>query len=262
MPSKSQIEKLTQMAQYGTGPEADTARRRLQKLGYNVTSKTETSQALVPYTGGGTVSTIVDGAAKVAEASPIPWMKVIGAGVDLVKQNWDWIGPNVKKGASWLWNKITGKFSKPETKKLIGPNPNIKLIDKPASKGVIVAPNNSSAVVIRPNPNPSSSSIALPATVSTDIVSLPSAVVAPGQGVIVSQSLSPAETTITEQASEYPNSFANLLVRNPSRSYEGTLPFRSSLFTSARRRMGSNAGVFDSFISPGRYRARRSVRIY
>lgn len=272
MPSKSQIQKLTQMAQYGTGPEADTARRRLRKLGYDVSSKTEPSQALVPYKPQeSAVSTIVDGAAKVAEASPIPWMKVIGAGVDLVKQNWDWIGPNVKKGASWLWNKVVGKFTKPKNPIVTPPGGTKPLpglikesIDwklnggKDVPKSVVVRP--SSNVVI--SPSQSSSGIALPATVSTDIVSLPSAVVAPGQGVIVSQSLSPAETTITEQASEYPNSFANLLVHNPNRSYEGTLPLRSSLFTSARRRMGSNAGVFDSFISPGRYHTRRSVRIY
>lgn len=242
MPSKSQIEKLTQMAQYGTGPEAATARRRLQKLGYNVTSKKETSQALVPYNGGGAVSTVVDGAATAAMASPIPWMKVIGAGVDLVKNNWDWIGPGIKKGASWLWNKVVGKFTKPK-------------------KDVIVTPRLPG--IIKPLPKPIKDAIDAKIKAETkDIVVLPSSVVAPGQGVVVAQSLSPAETMVTEQASVYPNSLANLLVRNPNRSYEGSLPIQSSLFTSARRRMGSNAGVFDSFISPGRYRARRSVRIY
>ena len=242
MPSKSQIEKLTQMAQYGTGPEAATARRRLQKLGYNVTSKKETSQALVPYNGGGAVSTVVDGAAPAALASPIPWMKVLGAGVDLVKNNWDWIGPGIKKGASWLWNKVVGKFTKPK-------------------KDVIVNPRLPGA--LKPLPKPIQDAINEKIKdVPKDIVVLPSSVVAPGQGVVVAQSLSPAETMVTEQASVYPNSLANLLVRNPNRSYEGSLPIQSSLFTSARRRMGSNAGVFDSFISPGRYRARNSVRIY
>lgn len=242
MPSKSKIEKLTQMAQYGTGPEAATARRRLQKLGYNVTSKKETSQALVPYSGGGAVSTVVDGAATAAMASPIPWMKILGAGVDLVKNNWDWIGPGIKKGASWLWNKVVGKFTKPK-------------------KDVIVNPRLPGGVL--PLPKPIKDAIdAKIKDVPKDIVVLPSSVVAPGQGVVVAQSLSPAETMVTEQASVYPNSLANLLVRNPNRSYEGSLPLQSSLFTSARRRMGSNAGVFDSFISPGRYRARRSVRIY
>ena len=242
MPSKSQIEKLTHMAQYGTGPEAATARRRLQKLGYNVTSKKETSQALVPYNGGGAVSTVVDGAATAAMASPIPWMKVLGAGVDLVKNNWDWIGPGIKKGASWLWNKVVGKFTKPK-------------------KDVIVNPRLPGA--LKPLPKPIQDAINEKIKdVPKDIVVLPSSVVAPGQGVVVAQSLSPAETMVTEQASVYPNSLANLLVRNPNRSYEGSLPIQSSLFTSARRRMGSNAGVFDSFISPGRYRARNSVRIY
>lgn len=246
MPSKSKIEKLTQMAQYGTGPEAATARRRLQKLGYNVTSKKETSQALVPYSGGGAVSTVVDGAATAAMASPIPWMKILGAGVDLVKNNWDWIGPGIKKGASWLWNKVVGKFTKPK-------------------KDVIVNPRLPG--IIKPLPKPIKDAIdakikAETKDVPKDIVVLPSSVVAPGQGVVVAQSLSPAETMVTEQASVYPNSLANLLVRNPNRSYEGSLPMQSSLFTSARRRMGSNAGIFDSFISPGRYRARRSVRIY
>lgn len=242
MPSKSKIEKLTQMAQYGTGPEAATARRRLQKLGYNVTSKKETSQALVPYSGGGAVSTVVDGAATAAMASPIPWMKILGAGVDLVKNNWDWIGPGIKKGASWLWNKVVGKFTKPK-------------------KDVIVNPRLPG--IIKPLPKPIKDAIdAKIKDVPKDIVVLPSSVVAPGQGVVVAQSLSPAETMVTEQASVYPNSLANLLVRNPNRSYEGSLPMQSSLFTSARRRMGSNAGIFDSFISPGRYRARRSVRIY
>ncbi len=242
MPSKSQIEKLTQMAQYGTGPEAATARRRLQKLGYNVTSKKETSQALVPYSGGGAVSTVVDGAATAAMASPIPWMKVLGAGVDLVKNNWDWIGPGIKKGASWLWNKVVGKFTKPKQDVIV--NPRLPGALKPLPKPIQDAINKK----IKDVPK--------------DIVVLPSSVVAPGQGVVVAQSLSPAETMVTEQASVYPNSLANLLVRNPNRSYEGSLPLQSSLFTSARRRMGSNAGVFDSFISPGRYRARNSVRIY
>lgn len=242
MPSKSQIEKLTQMAQYGTGPEAATARRRLQKLGYNVTSKKETSQALVPYNGGGAVSTVVDGAATAAMASPIPWMKVIGAGVDLVKNNWDWIGPGIKKGASWLWNKVVGKFTKPKNDVIV--NPRLPGALKPLPKPIQDAIN------------------AKIKDVPKDVVVLPSSVVAPGQGVVVAQSLSPAETMVTEQASVYPNSLANLLVRNPNRSYEGSLPIHSSLFTSARRRMGSNAGVFDSFISPGRYRARNSVRIY
>ena len=109
------------MAQYGTGPEAATARRRLQKLGENVTSKKETSQALVPYSGGGAVSTVVDGAATAAMASPIPWMKILGAGVDLVKNNWDWIGPGIKKGASWLWNKVVGKFTKPKKDVIVNP---------------------------------------------------------------------------------------------------------------------------------------------
>ena len=242
MPSKSQIEKLTQMAQYGTGPEAATARRRLQKLGYNVTSKKETSQALVPYNGGGAVSTVVDGAATAAMASPIPWMKVLGAGVDLVKNNWDWIGPGIKKGASWLWNKVVGKFTKPKQDVIV--NPRLPGALKPLPKPIQDAINKK----IKDVPK--------------DIVVLPSSVVAPGQGVVVAQSLSPAETMVTEQASVYPNSLANLLVRNPNRSYEGSLPIQSSLFTSARRRMGSNAGVFDSFISPGRYRTRNSVRIY
>lgn len=242
MPSKSQIEKLTQMAQYGTGPEAATARRRLQKLGYNVTSKKETSQALVPYNGGGAVSTVVDGAATAAMASPIPWMKVLGAGVDLVKNNWDWIGPGIKKGASWLWNKVVGKFTKPKKDVIV--NPRLPGVVKPLPKPIKDAINEK----IKDVPK--------------DIVVLPSSVVAPGQGVVVAQSLSPAETMVTEQASVYPNSLANLLVRSPNRSYEGSLPLQSSLFTSARRRMGSNAGVFDSFISPGRYRARNSVRIY
>ena len=246
MPSKSKIEKLTQMAQYGTGPEAATARRRLQKLVYNVNSKKETSQALVPYSGGGAVSTVVDGAATAAMASPIPWMKILGAGVDLVKNNWDWIGPGIKKGASWLWNKVVGKFTKPK-------------------KDVIVNPRLPG--IIKPLPKPIKDAIdakikAETKDVPKDIVVLPSSVVAPGQGVVVAQSLSPAETMVTEQASVYPNSLANLLVRNPNRSYEGSLPLQSSLFTSARRRMGSNAGIFDSFISPGRYHARRSVRIY
>ena len=246
MPSKSQIEKLTQMAQYGTGPEAATARRRLQKLGYNVTSKKETSQALVPYNGGGAVSTVVDGAATAAMASPIPWMKILGAGVDLVKNNWDWIGPGIKKGASWLWNKVVGKFTKPK-------------------KDVIVNPRLPGGVLPLPKPIKDAIDAKIKAEtkdVPKDIVVLPSSVVAPGQGVVVAQSLSPAETMVTEQASVYPNSLANLLVRNPNRSYEGSLPLQSSLFTSARRRMGSNAGVFDSFISPGRYRTRNSVRIY
>lgn len=230
------------MAQYGTGPEAATARRRLQKLGYNVTSKKETSQALVPYNGGGAVSTVVDGAATAAMASPIPWMKVIGAGVDLVKNNWDWIGPGIKKGASWLWNKVVGKFTKPKKDVIV--NPRLPGVVKPLPKPIKDAINEK----IKDVPK--------------DIVVLPSSVVAPGQGVVVAQSLSPAETMVTEQASVYPNSLANLLVRSPNRSYEGSLPLQSSLFTSARRRMGSNAGVFDSFISPGRYRARNSVRIY
>ena len=230
------------MAQYGTGPEAATARRRLQKLGYNVTSKKETSQALVPYNGGGAVSTVVDGAATAAMASPIPWMKVIGAGVDLVKNNWDWIGPGIKKGASWLWNKVVGKFTKPKNDVIV--NPRLPGALKPLPKPIQDAIN------------------AKIKDVPKDVVVLPSSVVAPGQGVVVAQSLSPAETMVTEQASVYPNSLANLLVRNPNRSYEGSLPIHSSLFTSARRRMGSNAGVFDSFISPGRYRARNSVRIY
>ena len=225
MPSKSKIEKLTQMAQYGTGPEAATARRRLQKLGYNVTSKKETSQALVPYSGGGAVSTVVDGAATAAMASPIPWMKVIGAGVDLVKNNWDWIGPGIKKGASWLWNKVVGKFTKPK-------------------KDVIVNPRLPG--IIKPLPKPIKDAIdakikAETKDVPKDIVVLPSSVVAPGQGVVVAQSLSTAETMVTEQASVYPNSLANLLVRNPNRSYEGSLPMQSSLFTSARRRSGSIA---------------------
>ena len=230
------------MAQYGTGPEAATARRRLQKLGYNVTSKKETSQALVPYNGGGAVSTVVDGAATAAMASPIPWMKVLGAGVDLVKNNWDWIGPGIKKGASWLWNKVVGKFTKPKQDVIV--NPRLPGALKPLPKPIQDAINKK----IKDVPK--------------DIVVLPSSVVAPGQGVVVAQSLSPAETMVTEQASVYPNSLANLLVRNPNRSYEGSLPIQSSLFTSARRRMGSNAGVFDSFISPGRYRTRNSVRIY
>lgn len=247
MPSKSQIEKLTQMAQYGTGPEAATARRRLQKLGYNVTSKKETSQALVPYNGGGAVSTVVDGAATAAMASPIPWMKVLGAGVNLVKDNWNWIGPGLKKGASWLWDKVVGKFTKPKD-----------VIVKPKIKAITDAVVDGINGKITPGPKYAKGLIEGP----KDVVVLPSSVVAPGQGVVVTQSLSPAETIVTEQASEYPNSLANLLVRSPNRSYEGSLPLQSSLFTSARRRMGSNAGVFDSFISPGRYRARRSVRIY
>ena len=230
------------MAQYGTGPEAATARRRLQKLGYNVTSKKETSQALVPYNGGGAVSTVVDGAATAAMASPVPWMKILGAGVNLVKNNWDWIGPGIKKGASWLWDKVVGKFTKPK-------------------KDVIVNPRLPG--VLKPLPKPIQDAInAKIKDVPKDIVVLPSSVMEPGHGVVVTQSLSPAETMVTEQASVYPNSLANLLVRNPNRSYEGSLPMQSSLFTSARRRMGSNAGVFDSFISPGRYRARNSVRIY
>ena len=90
---------------------------------------------------------------------------------------------------------------------------------------------------------------------------LPPAVMPPGTSMVVEQSLTPQETMVVKQASMYPTMFSTAL-RSPNRSYESSLPLQSSLFTSARRRMGSNLGYFNNFVSPGRYRARRTSRIY
>ena len=90
---------------------------------------------------------------------------------------------------------------------------------------------------------------------------LPPAVMPPGTSMVVEQSLTPQETMVVKQASMYPTMFSTAL-RHPNRSYESSLPLQSSLFTSARRRMGSNLGYFNNFVSPGRYRARRTSRIY
>ena len=90
---------------------------------------------------------------------------------------------------------------------------------------------------------------------------LPPAVMPPGTSMVVEQSLTPQETMVVKQASMYPTMFSTAL-RRPDRSYESSLPLQSSLFTSARRRMGSNLGYFNNFVSPGRYRARRTSRIY
>ena len=87
------------------------------------------------------------------------------------------------------------------------------------------------------------------------------AVMPPGASMVVEQSLTPQETMVVKQASMYPTMFSTAL-RHPNRSYESSLPLQSSLFTSARRRMGSNLGYFNNFVSPGRYRARRTSRIY
>ena len=90
---------------------------------------------------------------------------------------------------------------------------------------------------------------------------LPPAVMPPGTSMVVEQSLTPQETMVVKQASMYPTMFSTALKR-PNRSYESSLPLQSSLFTSARRRMGSNLGYFNNFVSPGSYRARRTSRIY
>lgn len=90
---------------------------------------------------------------------------------------------------------------------------------------------------------------------------LPPAVMPPGTSMVVEQSLTPQETMVVKQASMYPTMFSTAL-RRPNRSYESSLPLQSSLFTSARRRMGSNLGYFNNFVSPGRYRARSTSRIY
>ena len=87
------------------------------------------------------------------------------------------------------------------------------------------------------------------------------AVMPPGASMVVEQSLTPQETMVVKQASMYPTMFSTAL-RHPNRSYESSLPLQSSLFTSARRRMGSNLGYFNNFVSPGRYRVRRTSRIY
>lgn len=90
---------------------------------------------------------------------------------------------------------------------------------------------------------------------------LPPAVMPPGTSMVVEQSLTPQETMVVKQASMYPTMFSTAL-RRPNRSYESSLPLQSSLFTSARRRMGSNLGYFNNFVSPGRYRVGRTSRIY
>lgn len=87
------------------------------------------------------------------------------------------------------------------------------------------------------------------------------AVMPPGTSMVVEQSLTPQETMVVKQASMYPTMFSTAAKR-PNRSYESSLPLQSSLFTSARRRMGSNVGYFNNFISPSRYRTRKTSRIY
>lgn len=216
MPLTARQKKLFDMMNRGaTEGERANAARILQKQGFD-------TMALVP--ASNTSNAVVaagNTAAGVAMAAPHPAIKVAGAVIGGILNNWDSIkdiGKTIYSGGKKAYNWIRSKFSKKN------PKPKVPALPAP-----------------------------------TEVLS--PAVMPPGGSMIVEQSLTPQETEIVKQASMYPTMYSTAMKR-PNRSYESSLPMQSSLFTSARRRMGSNLGYFNNFVSPGRYRTRRTSRIY
>lgn len=181
------------------------------------------TMALVPASpSNGALVSIGNAVSGAAMAAPHPAAKVAGAVISGIVNNWDTIKDIA--GTAYRGGKAAFNWirSKFSKKK---PKPKVPALPAPPSE------------VLSP------------------------AVMPPGTSMVVEQSLTPEETMVVKQASMYPAMFTTAMKR-PNRSYESSLPLQSSLFTSARRRMGSNLGFFNNFVSPGRYRTRRTSRIY
>lgn len=212
--NRSRADKMYDMARRGSEAERATALRWLRRHGYDAPAPPAPELNSQALVPVSPKPNALDVAATAGAFVPNPYIQAASMAYNFVKNNWGTIKPIVTTVGGWIGKGVSKLWNWIRGKKNPKPKP-------------LPAPNK--------------------------VEPLPPAV-APNRPVVMDQTLNDIETDAVNQATQYPNSFSGYIQRIPDRSYEAMLPSRSSLYTTARRRMGSNAAVFNTFISPGRYR--------
>lgn len=223
---RSKADKMYDMARGGSEAEKATALRWLRRHGYDAPAPPARDLNSQAVVPYSGKPNALDIVTTAGMAIPNPYIQGASMAYKFIRNNWGIIKPIAKTVGGWVGKGVSKLWNWIKGK--------FTKKDKP-----------------KPLPAPNK------------VEPLPPAV-APDRPVIMDQTLNDVETDSVNQATEYPNSFANYIQRVPDRSYESALPFRSSLYTTARRRMGSNAAVFNTFVSPGSRRLSpfRNMRKY